>query len=54
MYDDYKWRGDTDYLFLRNNVPDFGKLKKNLLVKKGNVGYMVQMFSEIAVVAQIV
>ncbi|XP_014671779.1 PREDICTED: protein C8orf37 homolog [Priapulus caudatus] len=42
MYNDYKWRDDIDYLFLRNNVPDFAKLKEKLLVRKGFRAYACQ------------
>ena len=35
MFDDVIWDSKTDYLFLRNNVPNFEKLKVNLIRKKG-------------------
>ena len=35
LFDNYKWHSDTNYLFLRNNVPDFAKLKSKLSPSKG-------------------
>ena len=34
-FNDYVWHARCDYLFFRNNVPDFEALKKNLVRKKG-------------------
>eukprot|EP00049_Salpingoeca_infusionum_P005123 m.88513 g.88513 ORF g.88513 m.88513 type:complete len:255 (+) comp12864_c0_seq2:92-856(+) len=34
-FDDYVWSDASDYLFFRNNCPDFDKLKVNLIPKKG-------------------
>lgn len=34
-FDNFEWHSDTDYLFLRNNVPDFHRLKSNLAPKNG-------------------
>ena len=34
-FDNYSWDTTTDYLFLRNNAPDFYKLKAKLCPKKG-------------------
>ena len=34
-FNDFVWHTRSDYLFFRNNVPDFGRLKKNLVRKKG-------------------
>ncbi|KAL5021780.1 hypothetical protein ScPMuIL_000935 [Solemya velum] len=42
MFDDFKWYADTDYLFLRNNVPDFHRLKSNLIVFPGSRAYCCQ------------
>ncbi|XP_025114874.1 protein C8orf37-like [Pomacea canaliculata] len=42
MFDNLKWTHDTTYLFLRNNVPDFGKLKANLMPSKGSRAYCCQ------------
>lgn len=35
MFDEFAWDGTTDYLFLRNNVPDFIKLRPKLVSKPG-------------------
>ena len=35
MYSDYKWDKSVDYLFLRNNVPDFNRLSAKLRRVKG-------------------
>ncbi len=35
VFAEHRWKDDTDYLFLRNNFPDFGKLKPNLISSKG-------------------
>ncbi|XP_070575998.1 cilia- and flagella-associated protein 418-like [Ptychodera flava] len=42
MYDNYEWHSSCDYLFLRNNVPDFNKLSAKLLKKKGSRAYACQ------------
>lgn len=34
-FDNYEWHPDTDYLFLRNNAPDYHRLKTNLVPKRG-------------------
>ena len=34
-YDNYQWNSSCDYLFFRNNIPDFSKLKVNLIKKHG-------------------
>ena len=34
-FDNMVWSKDTSYLFLRNNTPDFEKLKSKLSRKKG-------------------
>ena len=36
MFDNFVWDSATDYLFLRNNIPDFSKLKSKLKPKSGN------------------
>jgi len=41
-FDNYSWSKDTDYLFLRNNVPDFKKLIARLKGKKGSRAYCCQ------------
>ncbi|XP_050399232.1 cilia- and flagella-associated protein 418 [Patella vulgata] len=42
IFSDYEWNPKTDYLFLRNNAPDFQKLKSNLKRKKGSCAYSCQ------------
>ncbi|GFR85594.1 protein C8orf37 homolog [Elysia marginata] len=42
IFDNMAWKKDTDYLFLRNNVPDFEKLKSKLIKKKGWRAYCCQ------------
>ena len=34
-FDNFQWKKDTDYLFLRNNMPDFDRLRSKLMPKKG-------------------
>ncbi|XP_041376526.1 protein C8orf37 homolog [Gigantopelta aegis] len=41
-FDNFKWDRNTDYLFLRNNVPEFQKLKSKLVSKKGYRSYCCQ------------
>lgn len=36
-FDDFEWDRSTDYLFLRNNAPEFERLKSNLNRKKGKI-----------------
>ncbi|XP_077982997.1 cilia- and flagella-associated protein 418-like [Glandiceps talaboti] len=42
MYDNYEWQSSCDYLFFRNNVPDFNKLSAKLNKKKGCRAYACQ------------
>jgi len=42
IFDDFKWNSTTDYLFLRNNMPDFSRLKTNLAPSPG--GYTIILF----------
>ncbi|XP_061027640.1 cilia- and flagella-associated protein 418 isoform X1 [Eubalaena glacialis] len=41
-YDDYGWDKSCDYLFFRNNMPEFHKLKTKLVKKKGTRAYACQ------------
>ena len=41
-FDNYKWHSSCDYLFFRNNIPDFSKLKVNLIQKQGSRAYACQ------------
>ncbi|XP_006859266.1 PREDICTED: protein C8orf37 homolog [Chrysochloris asiatica] len=41
-YDDYMWDKSCDYLFFRNNMPEFHKLKAKLVKKKGARAYACQ------------
>ncbi|XP_032172342.1 protein C8orf37 homolog isoform X1 [Mustela erminea] len=41
-YDDYMWDKSCDYLFFRNNMPEFHKLKTKLVKKKGTRAYACQ------------
>ncbi|XP_059757956.1 cilia- and flagella-associated protein 418 [Balaenoptera ricei] len=41
-YDDYGWDKSCDYLFFRNNMPEFHKLKPKLVKKKGTRAYACQ------------
>ncbi|XP_044280388.1 protein C8orf37 homolog [Varanus komodoensis] len=41
-YNDYQWDKSCDYLFFRNNMPEFSKLKTKMLVKKGSRAYACQ------------
>ncbi|KAM4864647.1 cilia- and flagella-associated protein 418 isoform 1-T1 [Thomomys bottae] len=41
-YSDYMWDTSCDYLFFRNNMPDFHKLKTKLVTKKGARAYACQ------------
>ncbi|XP_045194628.2 cilia- and flagella-associated protein 418-like [Mercenaria mercenaria] len=47
-FDDFDWDSSTDYLFLRNNAPDFERLKSKLSRRKGYRAYCCQC-SHIAV-----
>lgn len=47
-FDDFAWDRSTDYLFLRNNAPDFHRLKSKLERRKGYRAYCCQC-SHIAV-----
>jgi len=40
--DDYLWSKDTNYLFLRNNMPDMHRLSSNLIYEKGYRAYACQ------------
>ncbi|KAL8619541.1 hypothetical protein ACOMHN_011892 [Nucella lapillus] len=42
LFDNFKWASDTNYLFLRNNVPNFAKLKPKLSPSKGQRAYCCQ------------
>ncbi|XP_059160787.1 cilia- and flagella-associated protein 418-like isoform X2 [Physella acuta] len=42
FFDNLSWSKDTDYLFLRNNVPDLQKLKSRLIRKNGCRAYCCQ------------
>ena len=41
-FDNYRWSYDTDYLFLRNNFPDFERLKSKLIQTGGCRAYACQ------------
>ncbi|XP_036731371.1 cilia- and flagella-associated protein 418 [Manis pentadactyla] len=41
-YDDSVWDKSCDYLFFRNNMPEFHKLKTKLVKKKGTRAYACQ------------
>lgn len=41
-FNDYCWHSRSNYLFFRNNVPDFERLKKNLVRKKDYRAYACQ------------
>ena len=41
-FDNYRWAFDTDYLFLRNNFPDFERLKEKLIQTGGCRAYACQ------------
>uniref|UniRef100_A0A671F8N6 Cilia- and flagella-associated protein 418 n=1 Tax=Rhinolophus ferrumequinum TaxID=59479 RepID=A0A671F8N6_RHIFE len=41
-YNDYMWDKSCDYLFFRNNMPEFHKLKIKLVKKKGTRAYACQ------------
>ncbi|XP_012628273.1 cilia- and flagella-associated protein 418 isoform X2 [Microcebus murinus] len=41
-YNDYMWDKSCDYLFFRNNMPEFHKLKAKLVKKKGTRAYACQ------------
>ncbi|KAM6171180.1 cilia- and flagella-associated protein 418 isoform 2-T2 [Erethizon dorsatum] len=41
-YSDYMWDKSCDYLFFRNNMPEFHKLKTKLVKKKGTRAYACQ------------
>ena len=35
VFHNYAWDSSVDYLFLRNNIPDFDRLKSKLRSRKG-------------------
>ncbi|ELU14363.1 hypothetical protein CAPTEDRAFT_207302 [Capitella teleta] len=41
-FDGFKWHASVDYLFLRNNMPDFHRLNPKLIKKKGCRAYACQ------------
>ncbi|KAH0617552.1 hypothetical protein JD844_015932, partial [Phrynosoma platyrhinos] len=41
-YDDYQWDKSCDYLFFRNNMPEFSKLRAKMLMKNGSRAYACQ------------
>ncbi|XP_020824457.1 cilia- and flagella-associated protein 418 [Phascolarctos cinereus] len=41
-FDDYKWDKSCDYLFFRNNMPEFNKLKAKMTKRKGTRAYACQ------------
>ena len=41
-FDEFTWAPQTDYLFLRNNVPEFSRLKSNLKSSPGSRAYACQ------------
>ncbi|XP_061188462.1 cilia- and flagella-associated protein 418-like [Saccostrea echinata] len=41
-FDNFEWSRDTDYLFLRNNAPDYERLKTNMVPRKGSRAYCCQ------------
>lgn len=42
ILNDYEWHKDCDYLFFRNNIPDFDKLISKLTRKRGCCAYACQ------------
>ncbi|XP_007488196.1 cilia- and flagella-associated protein 418 isoform X2 [Monodelphis domestica] len=41
-FDDYMWDKSCDYLFFRNNMPEFSKLKAKMIKQKGTRAYACQ------------
>lgn len=41
-FDNYQWTEDVDYLFLRNNYPDFSRLQCNMRPRRGSRAYACQ------------
>ncbi|KAJ7337979.1 hypothetical protein JRQ81_010505 [Phrynocephalus forsythii] len=42
QYNDYHWDKSCDYLFFRNNMPEFSKLRMKMVPKKGSRAYACQ------------
>ena len=42
-FDNFQWKKDTDYLFLRNNMPEFDRLKSKLTPRKGADAFCSRM-----------
>eukprot|EP00667_Euglena_gracilis_P021620 EG_transcript_23743 len=47
-FDNYAWSPTVNYIFLRNNVPDFFKLQEKLDPEKGSCAYACQCTSRTA------
>eukprot|EP00668_Euglena_longa_P001850 GGOE01002171.1.p1 GENE.GGOE01002171.1~~GGOE01002171.1.p1 ORF type:complete len:242 (+),score=48.30 GGOE01002171.1:88-726(+) len=47
-FDDYAWSPSVNYIFLRNNVPDFQKLQEKLDPEPGACAYACQCLSRTA------
>eukprot|EP00094_Tigriopus_californicus_P003765 TCALIF_03622-PA protein Name:"Similar to Protein C8orf37 homolog (Mus musculus)" AED:0.32 eAED:0.32 QI:0/0/0/0.5/0/0/2/0/156 len=41
-FDNYQWTDDVDYLFLRNNYPDYSRLQCHLRPRRGSRAYACQ------------
>lgn len=41
-FDNFQWLSDTDYLFLRTNMPEFERVKDHLLPSEGCRAYACQ------------
>ncbi|XP_068789089.1 cilia- and flagella-associated protein 418 [Struthio camelus] len=42
LYNGYMWDQSCDYLFFRNNMPEFSKLRAKMIKKKGSRAYACQ------------
>ncbi|XP_029447607.1 protein C8orf37 homolog isoform X2 [Rhinatrema bivittatum] len=42
IHDDYQWDISCDYLFFRNNMPEFSRLQEKMIKKKGTRAYACQ------------
>ena len=53
VFDNFDWHPSTDYLFLRNNMPDRAKLKAKLKKKTGKNNFIIKICYKIFISFQL-